>query len=175
MRSVTTVGLLSGPLVLLCYLLGSATRWRNPFSRATADGTTAEPGPGAPDAAGPAALAPRTQLVVDVGLVLVAYVLAEQVTRAVAPGVTFSLVASLSFQVLFVWDSVALWCALAAVVGSVAPPWTAFRGGGDGVAAVAALLVISSVAPGTEAYAKLGKFTASIGGTGSDSSNMQRR
>ncbi|MCA9054970.1 MAG: hypothetical protein KDA75_14110, partial [Planctomycetaceae bacterium] len=36
------------------------------------------------------------------------------------------------------------------------------------VLAVAALLVISSVAPGTEAYAKLGKFTASIGGTGSD-------
>lgn len=130
MRSVTTVGMVSGPLVLLAYLLGSATRWRNPFRDGAAATTGSDGGH----------LAPRTQLVVDVGLVVVAYLIAEQVTRAVAPGTTFSRVASLSSQVLFVWDSLALWCALAAILGSIAPPWTSFRDGGDGLAAAAVLV-----------------------------------
>ncbi len=134
MRSVTTVGVVTGPLIVMAFLLGSLTRWQHPFP-----GRTPPAGPDGDDA-GAAHLPARTQAFVDVGLVVVAYWVAEQVVRAVAPGVTFSRVASLSFQVLFVWDSVALWCSLAAVVAIVAPPWTRFRGGGDGLLPVLALL-----------------------------------
>ena len=131
MRSVTTVGIVTGPLIVLAYLLGSFARWQNPL----------HPDRGLDDDRAARHLAPRTQQFVDVGLVIVAYWVAEQVVRAVAPGVTFSRVASLSFQVLFVWDSVALWCALAAIVAIVAPPWTRFTGGADALLPVLVLLL----------------------------------
>lgn len=139
MRSVTTVGVVTGPLIVMAYLIGSLTRWQNPLR-----GRSAPTGPDeatGTDTAAAAHLPARTQAFVDVGLVVVAYWVAEQVVRAVAPGVTFSRVASLSFQVLFVWDSVALWCSLAAVVAIVAPPWTRFRGGGDALLPVLVLLL----------------------------------
>lgn len=160
MRSVTTVGVVTGPLIVLALLLGSAARWQNPLASRHQGGDR----PGTPAGHHTRGhLAPRTQLVVDVGLVVVAYWVAEQVVRAVAPGVTFSRVASLSFQVLFVWDSVALWCALATVVAIVAPPWTRFRGGGDGLVPVLVLLLYRAPLLGLVAIAAFVLATMATG------------
>lgn len=139
MRSVTAVGLVSGPLVLLGYLAGSLPvgyllarrrlrrelRGARPLLRS--DDTLAT--------------------VLYAAIAVVAATVAWQVTRSVAPGGNYrvpeaSRIAFASTQVLTAWQSVALWTGLAAVVGHVAPVWQRFRGGGSGLAPSLALLLV---------------------------------
>ena len=144
MRSVTAVGLLSGPLVLLGYLVGSVPvgyvlgrrRLRRDLSRAQ------------PRLLSPARFPGDDPLAtaVEVALTLAVATLAWRVTRSVAPGGNYrvpeaSRIAFASTQVLTAWQSVALWTGLAAVVGHVAPVWRRFRGGGSGLAPGLALLL----------------------------------
>jgi glycerol-3-phosphate acyltransferase PlsY len=151
-RSVTAVGLVSGPLILLGYAVGSLPvayllarrRLRSQLRGAPirADGQTND---GAVVAATHAALA------------LAVATLAWHVTVRVAPGGNYrvpeaSRIAFASTQVLTAWQSVALWTGLAAVVGHVAPVWGRFRSGGSGL--VPALALLLAYAPSL--------FTASV-------------
>jgi glycerol-3-phosphate acyltransferase PlsY len=140
-RSVTAVGLVSGPLILLGYAIGSlpvtyvVARRR---LRRELGGTRSRPGGGTNDDAVVAAL--HALLTVAVAT------LAWHVTIRVAPGGNYrvpeaSRIAFASTQVLTAWQSVALWTGLAAVVGHVAPVWGRFRGGGSGIVPALALLL----------------------------------
>lgn len=60
----------------------------------------------------------------------------------VSPRARFSAVGTFSNQALGAWVSIALWTGTAAMIGSMAPLWTAFRRGGSGIAPAAALLVV---------------------------------
>lgn len=131
MRDTMTVAIVAGPLVLGAYLLAS-TFWTwlhrgdpDPFEPPTTESRAASD-------------LFRAGELAEVLLVLVITTGAEQVVRAVAPGFTFSRVASLSNQVIPVWDSAALWTGTAVLAGLVAPVWTRFRGGW-GLAPMAAL------------------------------------
>lgn len=126
---VTTVALLSGPLVLLGYLLGSvpvAYLWRRRELRGALDrGELA--GRARAGREGEEAL-----VGVEALLALAAAHIAWQVIESVAPGGQGGIPSSigvLSEQVLAVWQSVALWAGFAAVLGHVAPVWLRFRGG----------------------------------------------
>lgn len=144
MRSVTAVGLVSGPLLVLGYLVGSVPvtyllgrrRLRRDLGRAHPRLLSSTTGvPGDPVAA-----------TLDVALALAVATVAWRVTRAVAPGGNYrvpeaSRIAFASTQVLTAWQSVALWTGLAAVVGHVAPVWRRFRGGGSGLVPSLALLL----------------------------------
>lgn len=129
--SVQSVSVLSGPMVLLGYLVGSIpfgyllSRQRlrrqlssgeRPPSPAPAD---ADPlaGPGVIGAGALAALA--TMAVTTV---------AWDVALAAAPRGTIGAVGTFSNQAVSAGVSVALWTAMGAVVGNVAPVWSGFRG-----------------------------------------------
>lgn len=117
MRSVTSVAVAAGPLVLAGYLL-TATAVAYARRRAGPEATVIE---------GAAALAAITA--------------GWHATKLVAPGQSVSVVGFASVQVLLVWQSVALWVGAAAVLGAVAPVWTRFRGT-SGLGAVVAVLVV---------------------------------
>ncbi len=131
---VTTVALVSGPLVLLGYLIGSIPLTflvrRARMRRALDAGAVDTPGRPPPvGREGEAALVAG-----EAALALVAATLAWEAVEGVAPAAGAGLAAAsriafLSSQVLLVWQSVALWAGFAAVVGHVAPPWSRFRGG----------------------------------------------
>jgi glycerol-3-phosphate acyltransferase PlsY len=145
-RSATSVGLVAGPLVLVGYLLGSLSRWRDP--RRGRDILPPSPG---------------VQALVDAGLALAAATLAWKVTHAVAPPSSRSAVGFNSDQVLMPWESIALWAGLAAVLGHAAPVWSRFRGGGSGL--VPALALAAAYSPTVLSLA-LGSMLVATLGTG---------
>jgi hypothetical protein len=92
---------------------------------------------------------PRSLALVEAIAALLLATLTWTVVRRIAPGgdAELSRLASLSPQVLTAWESAALWCGLAAVVGQVAPVWWDFRDGGDGLAPAAGLLAAYAPIP----------------------------
>lgn len=78
--------------------------------------------------------------------------------RIIAPGTVVSTVAFESVQVLLVWESMALWCGAAAVLGAAAPITTMFKGSSGAAAAGA---VAATFAPGV-LLAALGAAAAGL-------------
>ena len=128
--SVTSVSVLSGPMVLLGYLAGSVPfgyllsrrRLRRQLA-ADASPTVRARGSDpldAPGVIGAGALA-------AVATLLVATV-AWDVALAAAPRGNIGAIGTFSNQAVGAWVSVALWTGMAAVIGNVAPVWSAFRG-----------------------------------------------
>lgn len=141
MRGLTTVALVSGPLVLLGYLAGSLT-----YAFADRDREEAR----------------LSAVALEVFATAAATTLAWYTVRELSPGSSFSRVALQSNQVLIVWQSVALWVGLAAIVGNLAPVQRRFRGG-SGV--VPALTVTLLYAPTLFVAALLG-FAGGLGVSG---------
>lgn len=140
--SVQSVSVLSGPLVLLGYLAGSIpfgyllSRRRLRRQLAGDDGPVARR-PSAdpldrPGVVGAGALAALATMVVTT--------VAWDVALAAAPRGTIGAVGTFSNQAVGAWVSVALWTGMGAVVGSVAPVWSSFRGD-TGVAPATALVL----------------------------------
>jgi glycerol-3-phosphate acyltransferase PlsY len=124
LNRVSWVMFLAGPTVGAAYLLSSLSRhW-------VVDGR---------DRGSPA-------VVTEVASTLVVAASAWLVIRSQAPGRTAfqnaSAIGFLSSQVLTVWESLALWAGLAAIVGQVAPMTKRFRSGSSGVAGGLALLLV---------------------------------
>jgi glycerol-3-phosphate acyltransferase PlsY len=67
------------------------------------------------------------------------------VTKRLAPGADVSAVGFASVQVLLVWESVALWCGAAVVLGCCAPVFSGFKGSG-GIAAAVAIAAVHAPA-----------------------------
>lgn len=129
MRSVTWVTFYAGVLIGLSYLVGSAARtW--------ASNRTDERGPS------PVGLA--AEIAATLASAWVAYTFIDWL----APGGTFfrssSAVGFLSPKTLTVWESIALWAGLAAIVGAIAPITSRFRSGSMGIAGAASLLALYS-------------------------------
>ena len=139
--SVTSVSILSGPLVLLGYLAGSIpfgyllSRQRLRRQLSSEGGTVTRPRGtdtlDAPGVIGAGALAAVVTLLVTT--------VSWDVALAAAPRGTIGAVGTFSNQAVGAWVSVALWTGMGAVVGNVAPVWSAFRGA-SGVAPAVALL-----------------------------------
>ncbi|MDQ3384795.1 MAG: glycerol-3-phosphate acyltransferase [Actinomycetota bacterium] len=140
--SVTSVSVLSGPLAILGYLAGSIpfgyllSRRRlrrqlagDPSVRTTRSGEDPLDTPGVIGAGALAALA--TLLVTTV---------AWDVAITAAPRGNIGAIGTFSNQAVGAWVSVALWTGMAAVVGNIAPVWTAFRGA-TGLAPAVALVL----------------------------------
>lgn len=133
MRSTTNVAWVAGPLVLLGYLVGSlpVAYWlgRRRLRRRLGDPGDMVAAQQSPDHAplgGPGELAAA---LVQTAATLAVTTLAWHATIEVAPPAAPSSIAVLSAQAITVWQSVALWTGMAAVVGHVAPVWQRFRGG----------------------------------------------
>lgn len=121
MRSATNVAWASGPLVVASYVAAAVVvGWLR-----------------GDDA--------RRAAVAEAAVALGAVTVGWHVTRAVAPGVEVSAVGFASVQVLLVWQSVALWCGAAAVLGAVAPVLSGFRGS-SGLAAAGAITAVHAPA-----------------------------
>ena len=139
-RRASTVNLLSGPLVLLGYLVGSV-----PFgyllSRSRLRRQLRSPGPPARGTVGAPALdQPGTLLAgaLTVAATLAVTTLAWHLVKAAAPG-GFSPIGTYANQAIAAWESVALWTGMAAVVGNIGSVWLRFRGG-TGVVPAGALV-----------------------------------
>lgn len=140
--SVTSVSLLSGPLVLLGYLAGSIPfgyllsrrRLRRQLDAAGPPATpvTSDDPLDTPGVIGAGALAAVTTLLVTT--------VAWDVALAAAPRGNIGAVGTFSNQAVGAWVSVALWTGMAAVIGNLAPVWTAFRGA-TGLAPAVALVL----------------------------------
>ncbi|MDY7102650.1 MAG: glycerol-3-phosphate acyltransferase [Actinomycetota bacterium] len=128
-----TVALAVGPVAVVCYLaMATVHAWLRSNGRSRR-----------------AFAAPRALAVIEAVAAVALATAAWMIVRRVAPGgdQDLSRLASLSPQVLTAWESVALWCGLAAVVGQVAPVWWGFRNGGDGLAPAAGLLAAYAPVP----------------------------
>lgn len=120
MRSLTTVAVLAGPLVLVSYLIGAATA------------TRLERPDGVPRAG---------DHVIEAVIAVVVATVAWRLVQRVSPGGdNFSRISLFSNQVLAAWHSVALWCGLATVAGVAAPVFRRFQGA-PALAGAGALLV----------------------------------
>ena len=129
MRSVTWVTLYAGVLIAASYATGS-------MARTWAAKRTSE--------RGPHPLGVAAEVVATVGCAWVAYA----VISWLAPGGTefrnASAVGFLSPKALTVWESIALWSGLGAIVGAIAPISSRFRNGSMGIAGAASLLAFYS-------------------------------
>lgn len=124
MRDASAVAWVSGPLVVAAYLAAAA------------------------------ATTWRRSQAAEVLVAIAAAAAGYSVTKAIAPGTVVSAVAFESIQVVLVWESVALWCGAAAVLGAAAPITTMFRGS-SGLAAAGAVAALFAPAV----------LLASLGGT----------
>lgn len=129
MRSVTWVTFYAGVLIGASYLVGSAVRtWAS--KRETA--------------AGPFSAGVIAESVATIGCAWVSYAFIDWL----APGGTVfrssSAVGFLSPKTLTVWESIALWAGLGAIVGAIAPLTSRFRSGSMGIAGAASLLAFYS-------------------------------
>lgn len=132
MRSVTWVTFYAGILIGASYLTGSLVRtWATRRQRANPDGR-------------PDPLAVVSEVVVTVACAWVAYTFIDWL----APGGTVfrssSAVGFLSPKTLTVWESIALWSGLGAILGAVAPITSRFTSGSMGISGAAGLLAIFS-------------------------------
>jgi glycerol-3-phosphate acyltransferase PlsY len=139
-RHTSTVNLLSGPLVLSGYLVGSV-----PFgyllSRHRLRRQLRSPHPPARGTVGAPALdQPGTILAgaLTVAATLAITTLAWHLVKAAAPG-GFSPIGTYANQAIAAWASVALWTGTGAVVGNIGSVWLRFRGG-TGVVPAGALV-----------------------------------
>ena len=126
MRTANWITFYAGVLIGLAYLAGSLVRtWVQRKVKPESPGW----------------IAPLAEAVVT----LAAATAAQLVIEATAPGSSgfrnFSAVGFLSPKALTVWEAVALWAGLAAVIGAVAPFSSRFRGGSSGIAGAAVLVV----------------------------------
>lgn len=121
MRSLSAVALLSGPMVLSGYLVGTLV------AHLLTRHDEAAPRPG--------------DLLLEAFATLAVSTAAWWTIQEVSPGSGFSRIGYFSNQVLSAWQSVALWSGLAVIVGICAPVTRRFRGG-PGLAPAAALLVV---------------------------------
>ncbi len=121
MRSLSTVALLAGPIVLVGYVVGAlVAHWLTRDDEA--------------------ALRPA-DLVLEAFVALALSTAAWWTIQEVSPGSGFSRIGYFSNQVLSAWQSVALWSGFAVVVGICAPIFRRFAGG-PGLAPAAALLAV---------------------------------
>ena len=111
MRSAANVAWAAGPLVVASYVVAAAISTR------------------------------WRSPVVEALVATVAVTTGWHVAKRFAPGNEASRVAFESVQVLLAWESVALWCGAAVVLGFCAPVFTQFRGTGGIGAAVAVTAV----------------------------------
>ncbi len=129
MRSVTWVTFYAGLLIGASYLAGSVVR-----SWAAKRSTERGPHP----------LGVAAEIAVTVGCAWIAYAFIDWL----APGGTVfrssSAVGFLSPKTLTVWESIALWSGLAAIVGAIAPITSRFSEGSMGIAGAASLLALYS-------------------------------
>lgn len=142
-RSVDSVSVLSGPLVLLGYLAGSI-----PFayllSRRRLRRQLARDAP--PPSRPPGRVPTDGRGVVGAGALaavatLLAATVAWDIALAAAPRGEIGAIGTFSNQAVGAWVSVALWTGMGAVVGNVAPVWSGFRGA-SGVAPAVALTAV---------------------------------
>lgn len=129
MRSVTWVTFYAGLLIGASYLAGSAARtWA--AKRSTEQG--------------PHPLGVAAEIAVTVACAWIAYAFIDWL----APGGTVfrssSAVGFLSPKTLTVWESIALWSGLGAIIGAIAPITSRFREGSMGIAGAASLLALYS-------------------------------
>lgn len=145
-RSATWVGIVAGPLAIVGYLVGSIPfgyllsrrRLRRQLDDPRMPRARPGPAPGDPlDAPGTFAAAALSGL----AALLVATVAWDLALAATPGSATFGAIGIFSNQALGAWVSVALWTGAAAVVGHLAPPWSAFRGGSGMPPAVALFFV----------------------------------
>lgn len=139
-QSVLSVSIVSAPLVLVGYLVGSIPfgyllSRRRLRKQLDSDGPpTARRAQGepldAPGVVGAGALAAVATLLVTT--------VAWDIALAAAPRGNIGAIGTFSNQAVGAWVSVALWTGMGAVVGSVAPVWSSFRGS-SGVAPAGAL------------------------------------
>lgn len=129
MRTVTWVTFYAGVLIGASYVAGSAART---WASRRADSQ-------APYPVGVAA---------EVAATLASAWVAFAFIDWLAPGGTVfrssSAVGFLSPKTLTVWESIALWAGLAAIVGAIAPITSRFRSGSMGIAGAASLLAVYS-------------------------------
>ena len=128
--SVTSVSVLSGPMAILGYLVGSIPfgyllsrrRLRRQLAGDPSAGTRG-PAPhplGMPGVVGGGALAAVATLLVTT--------VAWDVALAAAPRGDIGAIGTFSNQAVGAWVSVALWTGMAAVIGNIAPVWAGFKG-----------------------------------------------
>ena len=138
--SVKSVSVLSGPLAILGYLVGSIPFGyllsRRHLRRQLAGDQSVTPRTGGdpldtPGVIGAGALAAIATLLVTT--------VAWDVALAAAPRGNIGAVGTFSNQAVGAWVSVALWTGMAAVVGNIAPVWAGFRGA-TGLAPAVALV-----------------------------------
>lgn len=134
--TVQTIAIMAGPMVGISYFLG-AIQWRRVAARrgvVDADLESAD----RPDRRGDE-LFVIIEAVVPVLVAIVALNIVESVAPGSNGGFNASLIGALSNQIIPVWQSIALWCGAATVLGQVAPVTNAFRGttGIPGVMALA--------------------------------------
>jgi len=139
--SVTSVSVLSGPLAILGYLVGSIPfgyllSRRRLRRQLAADASVGAPRTGGdpldtPGVVGAGALAAMATLLVTT--------VAWDVALAAAPRGNIGAVGTFSNQAVGAWVSVALWTGMAAVLGNIAPVWAGFRGA-TGLAPAVALV-----------------------------------
>lgn len=129
MRSVTWITFYAGVLIGGSYLLGSIVRtWaaKRALER------------------GPHTVAIGAEIAATLASAWIAYTFIEWL----APGGTVfrssSAVGFLSPKTLTVWESIALWAGLGAIVGAIAPVTSRFRSGSMGIAGAASLLALYS-------------------------------
>jgi len=138
--SADWAAIVAGPLALVGYLAGSLTAAE--VGRRRDHAWVAEAVAGA--------------------VTLLVATIAWDIGMQAAPRGAFGAVGTYSNQALGAWVSIALWTGAAALVGSVAPVWTGFRGGltgmGPGVA-LAAVYVPLLGAAGIVAGALVGSLT----------------
>jgi hypothetical protein len=132
MRSVTWVTFYAGILIGMSYVAGSMVRtWASNRANVEADGR-------------PQPLVIASEVIVTLVTARIAYAFIDWL----APGGTVfrssSAVGFLSPKTLTVWESIALWSGLAAIIGAIAPVTSRFRNGSMGLSGAAALLAVYS-------------------------------
>ncbi len=132
MRSVTWVTFYAGALIGAAYIAGSVVRtWASRRSQQESDGR-------------PDLLVVVSEVLVTVACAWIAYTFIDWL----APGNTVfrssSAIGFLSPKTLTVWESIALWAGLGAIVGAVAPITSRFRSGSMGISGAAGLLALYS-------------------------------
>lgn len=136
--SAAWAGYVAGPLVLIGYAAGSVPVGdlvaRRRFRRQLDRGRL--PGPAEIDAA------QVVTALATAAITLLVATVAWDVGLEVSPRGQIGAIGTYANQALGAWVSIALWTGTAALVGSMAPVWTRFRRGGNGVAPALALLVV---------------------------------
>ena len=142
MRSVTWVTFYAGILIGGSYVAGSIVRtWA---ARRVEAERIDRSRPGGGSEVRPSPLVIGSEVAVTIGCAWIAYAFIDWL----APGGTVfrssSAIGFLSPKTLTVWESIALWSGLGAIIGSIAPFTSRFRDGSMGISGAAAMLALYS-------------------------------